>query len=100
MTCSVTDLSLAACEQLYNAGFENLFWVQGGLEAAEEEDFEREGPQPFKLAAIGGVSEFFGWTDQQRAQAAKEGLGYRLLFTGRLVIQFEESLTVLQINGI
>jgi rhodanese-related sulfurtransferase len=29
--------SLAACEQLYNAGFENLFWVQGGLEAAEEE---------------------------------------------------------------
>lgn len=87
--------SLAACEQLYNAGFENLFWVQGGLEAAEEEvvvvpckkkspiddpliccllvflaytesvflffqDFEREGSQPFKLAAIGGVSEFFG----------------------------------------
>ena len=31
------DRSLAACEQLYNAGFENLFWVQGGLEAAEEE---------------------------------------------------------------
>jgi len=77
--------SLAACEQLYNAGFENLFWVQGGLEAAEEEDFEREGSQPFKLAAIGGVSEFFGWTDQQRRQAAKEGLGYRLVFTGRLV---------------
>lgn len=29
--------SLAACEQLYNAGYKNLFWVQGGLEAAEEE---------------------------------------------------------------
>jgi hypothetical protein len=29
--------SLAACEQLYGAGFQNLFWVQGGLEAAEEE---------------------------------------------------------------
>jgi hypothetical protein len=25
------------CRSLYNAGFENLFWVQGGLEAAEEE---------------------------------------------------------------
>ncbi|KAK3154536.1 hypothetical protein QOZ80_2BG0191800 [Eleusine coracana subsp. coracana] len=85
LVCQKGLRSLAACEQLYNAGFENLFWVQGGLEAAEEEDFEREGPQPFKLAAIGGVSEFFGWTDQQRAQAAKEGLGYRLLFTGRLV---------------
>lgn len=29
--------SLAACEILYNAGYRNLFWVQGGLEAAEEE---------------------------------------------------------------
>ncbi|MFS7910940.1 putative Rhodanese-like domain superfamily protein [Helianthus anomalus] len=29
--------SLAACELLYNAGYENVFWVQGGLEAAEEE---------------------------------------------------------------
>nr|CAB3450246.1 unnamed protein product [Digitaria exilis] len=85
LVCQKGLRSLAACEQLYNAGFENLFWVQGGLEAAEEEDFEREGSQPFKLAAIGGVSEFFGWTDQQRRQAAKEGLGYRLVFTGRLV---------------
>uniref|UniRef100_A0A0E0CMT9 Rhodanese domain-containing protein n=1 Tax=Oryza meridionalis TaxID=40149 RepID=A0A0E0CMT9_9ORYZ len=85
VVCQKGLRSLAACEQLYGAGFQNLFWVQGGLEAAEEEDFEREGPQPFKLAGIGGVSEFFGWTDQQRAQAAKEGLGYRLIFTGRLV---------------
>ncbi|CAN6244979.1 unnamed protein product [Urochloa humidicola] len=85
LVCQKGLRSLAACEQLYNAGFENLFWVQGGLEAAEEEDFDREGSQPFKLAAIGGVSEFFGWTDQQRRQAAKEGLGYRLVFTGRLV---------------
>ncbi|XP_020246241.1 rhodanese-like domain-containing protein 11, chloroplastic isoform X2 [Asparagus officinalis] len=77
--------SLAACEQLHNAGYRNLFWVQGGLEAAEEEDFQREGAQPFKLAGIGGVSEFFGWTDQQRAFAAKEGWGYRLVFTGRLI---------------
>ena len=29
--------SLAACELLYNAGYRNLFWIQGGLEAAEEE---------------------------------------------------------------
>ncbi|XP_051194011.1 rhodanese-like domain-containing protein 11, chloroplastic [Lolium perenne] len=85
LVCQKGLRSIAASEQLYNAGFENLFWVQGGLEAAEEEDFEREGSQPFKLAGIGGISEFFGWTDQQRAQAAKEGWSYRLLFTGRLV---------------
>lgn len=29
--------SLAACELLYNAGYKNLFWVQGGLDSAEEE---------------------------------------------------------------
>lgn len=32
-----SDRSLAACELLYNAGYRNLFWVQGGLETAEEE---------------------------------------------------------------
>ncbi|KAL5998237.1 hypothetical protein ACLOJK_009175 [Asimina triloba] len=77
--------SLAACEQLYNAGYRNLFWIEGGLEAAEEEDLPREGPQPFKFAGIGGVSEFLGFTDQQRAAAAKEGLGYRLTYTARMV---------------
>ncbi|KAH8486836.1 hypothetical protein H0E87_025729 [Populus deltoides] len=80
--------SLAACDLLNNAGYRNLFWVQGGLEAAEEEDFIVEGPQPLKFAGIGGVSEFLGWTDQQRAAAAKEGWGYRLLFSARLVIVY------------
>ncbi|KAL4559755.1 hypothetical protein LXL04_031900 [Taraxacum kok-saghyz] len=85
VACQKGLRSLAACEQLYNAGYRNIFWIQGGLEAAEEEDLEREGPQPFKFAGIGGLSEFLGWTDQQRAQAAKEGWGYRLMFTARLL---------------
>ncbi|KAA8542232.1 hypothetical protein F0562_023632 [Nyssa sinensis] len=85
VACQKGLRSLAACELLYNAGYRNLFWVQGGLEAAEEEDLEREGPQPFKFAGIGGVSEFLGWTDQQRAAAAKEGWAYRLVFSARLV---------------
>ncbi|XP_068305655.1 rhodanese-like domain-containing protein 11, chloroplastic isoform X2 [Pyrus communis] len=85
VACQKGLRSLAACEQLYNAGYKNLFWVQGGLEAAEEEDLVREGPQPLKFAGIGGVSEFLGWTDQQRAAAAKEGWSYRLVFSARLV---------------
>ncbi|KAM2075976.1 hypothetical protein ACFX1T_038779 [Malus domestica] len=85
VACQKGLRSLAACEQLYNAGYKNLFWVQGGLEAAEEEDLVREGPQPFKFAGIGGVSEFLGWTDQQRAAGAKEGWSYRLVFSARLV---------------
>ncbi|XP_024025580.1 rhodanese-like domain-containing protein 11, chloroplastic [Morus notabilis] len=85
VACQKGLRSLAACELLYNAGYRNLFWVQGGLEAAEEEDLVIEGPQPIKFAGIGGVSEFLGWTDQQRVQAAKEGWGYRLLYSARLV---------------
>ncbi|XP_073270158.1 rhodanese-like domain-containing protein 11, chloroplastic [Primulina huaijiensis] len=85
VACQKGMRSLAACELLYNAGYENIFWVQGGLEAAEEEDLEREGPQPFRFAGIGGLSEFLGWTDQQRAAAANEGLGYRLVFSARLL---------------
>ncbi|KAK1289367.1 hypothetical protein QJS10_CPB18g00620 [Acorus calamus] len=84
VACQKGLRSLAACEQLLKVGYENIFWVQGGLEAAEEEDFQREGSQPFKLAGIGGFSEFLGWTDQQRAQAAKEGWGYRFVFSARL----------------
>ncbi|PON85224.1 Rhodanese-like domain containing protein [Trema orientale] len=85
VACQKGLRSLAACELLYNAGYTNLFWVQGGLEAAEEEDLAIEGPQPLKFAGIGGMSEFLGWTDQQRVAAAKEGWGYRLLFSARLV---------------
>ncbi|KAM7479832.1 hypothetical protein LguiA_028045 [Lonicera macranthoides] len=85
VACQKGLRSLAACEQLYNAGYRNIFWVQGGLEAAEEGELEREGPQPFKFAGIGGVSEFLGWTDQQRAAAAKEGWGYRLVFSARTI---------------
>ncbi|KAF8030423.1 hypothetical protein BT93_E2763 [Corymbia citriodora subsp. variegata] len=85
VACQKGLRSLAACELLYNAGYRNLFWVQGGLEASEEEDLPREGPQPLKFAGIGGVSEFLGWTDQQRSAAAKEGWAYRLVFSARLV---------------
>lgn len=85
VACQKGLRSLAACELLYNAGYKNLFWVQGGLEAAQEEDLQCEGPQPLKLAGIGGLSEFLGWTDQQRAIAAKEGWGYRFVFTARLL---------------
>ncbi|XP_038880013.1 rhodanese-like domain-containing protein 11, chloroplastic isoform X2 [Benincasa hispida] len=37
LACQKGLRSLAACELLYNAGYRNLFWVQGGLDAAEEE---------------------------------------------------------------
>ncbi|XP_073225173.1 rhodanese-like domain-containing protein 11, chloroplastic isoform X2 [Cicer arietinum] len=60
VACQKGLRSLAACELLYNAGYRNLFWVQGGFEAAEEEDLVVEGQVPLKFAGIGGVSEFLG----------------------------------------
>ncbi|KAJ6888794.1 hypothetical protein NC652_029785 [Populus alba x Populus x berolinensis] len=44
----------------------------------QNKDFVSEGPQPCKFAGIDG-------TDQQRAAAVKEGWGYLLLFSARLV---------------
>lgn len=77
--------SLAACEQLYKAGYRNLFWLNGGLDAVQEGDLEKEGPLPFNFGGIGGVSEFIGWTDVQRLEAKKQGLGYRVALFGRLL---------------
>ncbi|PRQ54461.1 putative Rhodanese-like domain-containing protein [Rosa chinensis] len=37
VACQKGLRSIAACEVLYNAGYRNPFWVQGGLETAEEE---------------------------------------------------------------
>lgn len=85
VACQKGIRSLAACEQLYNTGYRNLYWVQGGFDAAEEGDLEQDGPQPLKFAGIGGFSEFIGWTDQQRSTAAKEGWGYQAMYFARLV---------------
>ncbi|KAL3748099.1 hypothetical protein ACJRO7_009342 [Eucalyptus globulus] len=116
VACQKGLRSLAACELLYNAGYRNLFWVQGGLEASEEEDLPREGPQPLKFAGIGelGSRLFFyytghsysfpllpilSWTDQQRAAAAKEGWAYRLVFSARLVILLFDRFVKRLISG-
>ncbi|KAH9568902.1 hypothetical protein CY35_03G103200 [Sphagnum magellanicum] len=77
--------SLAACEQLYKAGYRNLYWLNGGFDAVQEGDLEKEGSQPFNFAGIGGMSEFLGWTDVQRAEAAKQGITYRALLFARLL---------------
>ncbi|GBG82521.1 hypothetical protein CBR_g34898 [Chara braunii] len=86
VSCQKGLRSLAACEQLLKVGYKNVSWLNGGYDAAEDGDFETEGSQPLKFAGIGGMSEFLGWTDVQRLQAAKEGIGYRLMLFGRLAL--------------
>jgi rhodanese-related sulfurtransferase len=86
VACQKGLRSLAACEQLYKVGYRNLYWLSGGLDAVDENELEREGPKPFKLAGIGGVSEFLGWTDVQRSEASKLGFGYRAMLFGRVIL--------------
>ncbi|KAG5019651.1 hypothetical protein JHK87_015506 [Glycine soja] len=62
VVCQKGLRSLAACELLYNAGYKNLFWVQGGYEAAEEEAFLPLAPPPPHLLERRKVSEKGGWT--------------------------------------
>ncbi|CAM6121162.1 unnamed protein product [Calypogeia fissa] len=85
VACQTGLRSLAACEQLYKAGYRNLYWLNGGFDAAEEGDLQREGTTSFKFAGLGGVSEFLGWTDVQREAAKKEGWGFRAMLFGRLM---------------
>lgn len=42
----------------------------------------------FSMLHFTSIFLTFSWTDQQRAQAAREGWGYRLVFSARLVIIF------------
>lgn len=86
VACQKGLRSLAACEQLYKVGYRNIYWLSGGLDAVDDGELERDGPEPFKLAGIGGVSEFLGWTDVQRSEALKLGFGYRAMLFGRVVL--------------
>ncbi|XP_073023078.1 rhodanese-like domain-containing protein 11, chloroplastic isoform X1 [Primulina eburnea] len=66
VACQKGMRSLAACELLYNAGYENIFWVQGGLEAAEEEvitsgiilTLKEKDPSPLNLLELGAFQNF------------------------------------------
>ncbi|GAQ84485.1 hypothetical protein KFL_001910040 [Klebsormidium nitens] len=72
VVCQKGLRSLAACEAMRKAGYKNLYWLSGGFDAADDADFEKVGPKPFKYAGVGGPSELFGWTDVQRREAKND----------------------------
>jgi rhodanese-related sulfurtransferase len=85
VACQKGLRSLAACEAMRKAGYKNLYWLSGGFDAADDGDFEKLGPKPFKYAGIGGPSELFGWTDVQRREA-KNDPSKRWSNVGKLVL--------------
>ncbi|XP_039161756.1 rhodanese-like domain-containing protein 11, chloroplastic isoform X2 [Eucalyptus grandis] len=75
VACQKGLRSLAACELLYNAGYRNLFWVQGGLEASEEEDLPREGPSLLNLLELVVFQNFWvGLTNKEQQLPKRVGL--------------------------
>eukprot|EP00240_Pyramimonas_obovata_P015675 CAMPEP_0118958506 /NCGR_PEP_ID=MMETSP1169-20130426/62651_1 /TAXON_ID=36882 /ORGANISM="Pyramimonas obovata, Strain CCMP722" /LENGTH=279 /DNA_ID=CAMNT_0006906623 /DNA_START=87 /DNA_END=926 /DNA_ORIENTATION=- len=58
--------SLAACEQLSRAGYENIAWLNGGCEAAEAGVIPTIDGKDIRLAGVGGVSGWLGWNPVQQ----------------------------------
>ena len=65
--------SLAACEQLSRAGYNDIAWINGGFDAARKEDLPVVSAPSLQYGGIGGLSEFLGWTDAQRQNSKSEG---------------------------
>ena len=73
VACQKGLRSLAACEQLANAGFKELAWVNGGYDMSRKGDLPVDGGKDIRYAGIGGVSSLLGWTEVQ--QEENKGLG-------------------------
>ena len=65
--------SLAACEQLSKAGYQEVAWINGGFDTAQKDDLPVANASDMRFGGIGGLSEFLGWTDVQRQNTSSEG---------------------------
>jgi len=72
VTCQKGLRSLAACEQLSKAGYQQLGWINGGLDTVKMGDVETVQEKDLRYAGIGGLSSLLGWTEVQ--QEAKKGI--------------------------
>mmetsp|Transcript_23366 Transcript_23366/g.32284 ORF Transcript_23366/g.32284 Transcript_23366/m.32284 type:complete len:281 (+) Transcript_23366:101-943(+) len=61
IVCQKGLRSLAACEQLARAGYQDIAWLNGGYEAAEKGIIETVDGKDIRLAGVGGLSGVIGW---------------------------------------
>ncbi|KAL3141731.1 hypothetical protein ABBQ32_004413 [Trebouxia sp. C0010 RCD-2024] len=73
VACQKGLRSLAACEQLSRAGYQDVAWVNGGFDTARKEDLPVVSAPDLRYGGIGGLSEFLGWTEAQRQNSQSEG---------------------------
>ena len=56
--------------QLSKAGYNNIAWVNGGLDRSKKTDLPVKRADDLRYSGIGGMSEALGWTDVQREKSA------------------------------
>lgn len=87
VACQKGLRSLAACEQISRAGYQNIAWVNGGFDNSKPGDIPTRDGQDIRLAGIGGVSELFGWTEvQQEAAGPNSGVRSALTIVALVVL--------------
>lgn len=80
--------SLAACEQLSRAGYEQLAWINGGFDTCMIGDLDVQGDTDLRYAGVGGLSAFIGWTEvhQQEDKDRAGGMSNILKLAAVLLI--------------
>jgi hypothetical protein len=73
VACQKGLRSLAACEQLNRAGYENLGWINGGFDNSKPEEIPTRDGKDIRFAGIGGVSALLGWTEVQQENSGPMG---------------------------
>lgn len=73
VACQKGLRSLAACEALSRAGYGQLAWINGGFDTTKAGDLPTKDGADIRLAGIGGLSEFLGWTTAQREASQQMG---------------------------
>lgn len=73
VACQKGLRSLAACEQLSRAGYQDLAWINGGMDNSQPGQIKTVDDKDIRFGGIGGVSEFVGWTAVQSEETGPLG---------------------------
>lgn len=79
MACQKGIRSKEAAQQLVSAGYENVAWVEGGLNSSQAGEVPTLDGTDIRLAGIGGVSKLLRWTKLQQENTGPLG-GWRTPF--------------------
>lgn len=77
VVCQKGLRSLSACEQLARVGYQNLAWINGGLDTGSAGTIPTKNGVDVRIGGIGGLSEFLGWTEVQQENGSGFAGGYQ-----------------------